>query len=85
MNNQLTLLAAIELIKQVNPNEIESVQINHTKYDDGSRLFEVGFSYPATKEIVVSTDDGELIASVSLNHNETIVKDGYRVSGYDKD
>jgi len=39
----------------------------------------------AIGEITVSKDDNELIASISLDHKDAIVKNGYKVSGYDKD
>lgn len=76
---------AIELLKELDLTNAESVQINNTKFDDGSSLIEVGISYPATHEITVETNEGELIASISLDHKDAIVKDGYKVSGYDKD
>jgi len=36
-------------------------------------------------EITVFRDDNEFIASISLDNKDAIVKDGYKVSGYDKD
>lgn len=51
MDNQKILNQAIELLQGLDLTNAESVQINKTKYDDGSTLFEVGVSYPATKEI----------------------------------
>lgn len=46
MDNQKILNQAIELLKGLDLTDSESVQINHTKFDDGSSLFEVGVSYP---------------------------------------
>lgn len=54
MDNQKILNQAIELLSGLDLKDSESVQINHTKYDDGSRLFEVGVSYPA---LVTSEDN----------------------------
>ncbi|MEV9640430.1 hypothetical protein ABZ756_07005 [Mammaliicoccus sciuri] len=36
------------------------------------------------EEITVTTDDGELIASISLKDGNAIVKDGYKVIEYDE-
>lgn len=38
---------AIAQLKALDISNVESIQINHTKYDDGSTLFEVGVSFPA--------------------------------------
>lgn len=46
VDNQKILNQAIELLKGLDLTDSESVQINHTKFDDGSSLFEVGVSYP---------------------------------------
>ncbi len=60
MKNEQLLKQAIELLKGVNPNELETVQINHTKYDDGSIGFSVELTYPAKEEqTVIITKDGE--------------------------
>lgn len=47
MDNQKILNQAIELLVGLDLTDSESVQFNHTKFDDGSSLFEVGVSYPA--------------------------------------
>lgn len=84
MENNLLLKHAIELLDAVNPNDLETVQINHTKYDDGSIGFSVELTYPAEdkEEVNIITEDGELIASVSKDN--AIVKDGFKVSGYNQ-
>lgn len=38
---------AIELLQKIDPNELEIVQIDNTKYDDGSIGFNVSVTYPA--------------------------------------
>jgi len=48
MENEKILNQAIELLKGLDIANAESVQINNTKYDDGSTCIEVGVSYPAT-------------------------------------
>lgn len=48
MNNAELLKSAIQLLKDVNPDELETVQVNHTKYDDGSVGFTVDLTYPNT-------------------------------------
>ena len=53
MDNQKILDQAIELLKGLDLTNSESVQINNTKFDDGSTLIEVGVSFPAT----VKTDE----------------------------
>ncbi len=85
MKNELLLKQAIELLQEVNSHELETVQVNHTKYDDGSVGFTVELTYPGkeTDEITVSTDDDELIASISIKEGNTILKDGFKVSGCD--
>lgn len=47
MKNKQILKQAIELLQTVNSDELETVQINHTKYDDGSIGFSVELVYPA--------------------------------------
>lgn len=51
MDNQQILNQAIELLKELDLTDSESVQINNTKFDDGSTLIEIGVSYPAPVEI----------------------------------
>lgn len=36
------------------------------------------------EEITVTTEDGELIASISLKEGNAIVKDGYKVVGFEE-
>ncbi|MDY0395418.1 hypothetical protein ACFSMW_13480 [Virgibacillus halophilus] len=87
MKNELLLKQAIELLQRVNPYELEIVQIDNTKYDDGSVGFNVSLTYPAeeAEEVTISTSDGELVASISQKDGNAIVKDGFEVFGYDKD
>lgn len=47
MKNEILLKQAIELLKEVNPDEIETIQINNAKYDDDSIGFSVELTYPA--------------------------------------
>lgn len=84
MENEKILNQAIELLKDLDLTNAESVQINNTKFDDGSSLIEVGVSYPGANEITVSTDEDELVASISLTEGSGIVKDGYKITGFDK-
>lgn len=51
MKNEILLKQAIELLKDVNPDELETIQINHTNYDDGSIGFSVELTYPAKDNI----------------------------------
>lgn len=44
------LVVAIQALEGVNPCEVETVQINHTIYDDGSRGLSVEITYPATEK-----------------------------------
>lgn len=84
MKNEQLLKQAIELLQTVNSEELETVQLNHTKYDDGSIGFSVELTYPAegNEEITITTKDGELIASVCPEN--AIVKDGFKVSHYNQ-
>jgi hypothetical protein len=50
MKNEFLLKQAIELLQEVNPTELETVQINHTRYDDGSIGFSVELTYPSKEE-----------------------------------
>lgn len=58
MNNAELLNLAIQLLKDVNPDELETVQVNHTKYEDGSTGFTVDLTYPKTmgEETVVEVE-----------------------------
>ncbi len=47
MKNEILLQQAIELLQAAKPDELETVQINHTNYDDGSVGFTVDLTYPA--------------------------------------
>lgn len=49
MKNEILLNQAKELLEQVDSNELETVEINHTKYDDGSVGFSINLTYPAEK------------------------------------
>ncbi len=55
MNNEKLLNQAILLLQDVNADELETVQINHTKYDDGSVGFTVELTYP-NKEVSGAVD-----------------------------
>lgn len=55
MSNEILLKQTIKLLQDVNPDEIDAVQINHTKYDDGSIGFSVELIYPSKKETEVLT------------------------------
>ncbi len=46
MEKEQILKQAIEMLQDVNTDELETVQINHTKYDDGSVGFTVELVYP---------------------------------------
>ena len=62
MNNTKILQQAIELLKEVNPVDLETVQINHTKFDDGSVGFNVELTYPASEfEEVIRDGNGNVI------------------------
>lgn len=58
MKNELLLKQAMELLKGVNPDELETVQVNHTKYDDGSIGFSVELTYPGVDVETITTYDG---------------------------
>ncbi|MBW8350772.1 hypothetical protein K0H71_15150 [Bacillus sp. IITD106] len=49
--NGLLLQQAIELLKGIATDELETVQINNTKYDDGSIGFSVELTYPAKGDL----------------------------------
>ena len=72
LNNEEMLKQAIELLKELDLTGAESVQINNTKYDDGSALFEVGVSYPAKDVIKTETSIciGNEVISVLTNDND---------------
>lgn len=48
---------AVEMLKDLDLTGVESVQINNTKFDDGSTLFEIGVSYPA--EVIKEVESKE--------------------------
>ncbi|MBL5768404.1 hypothetical protein [Heyndrickxia sporothermodurans] len=50
MKNEKMLTVAIEMLRELNPEEFETVQIDNTKYDDGSIGFTVCVTFPATKD-----------------------------------
>lgn len=50
MNNAEMLVVAIQALDKVNPKEVETVQINHTIYDNGSRGLSVEITYPETEK-----------------------------------
>lgn len=50
MKNEVLIKQAIELLQGINPDELEIVQIDNTKYDDGSIGLNIGLTYPATSE-----------------------------------
>ncbi|MCT1904108.1 hypothetical protein [Oceanobacillus sojae] len=63
MKNEAILKQAIELLKEVNTSELETVEISHTKYDDGSIGFSVDLTYPADEvtETIIKVD-GEVVS-----------------------
>lgn len=48
MDNKKMLDTAIEMLQGFSTKDIETVQIDNTKYDDGSVRFTVDVTYPAT-------------------------------------
>lgn len=56
MNNKELLNLAIQLLNEVNSNDLETVQVNHTKYDDGSVGFTVDLTYPNVEEVKTAED-----------------------------
>ncbi|MDN6670667.1 MAG: hypothetical protein L0L07_00080 [Staphylococcus equorum] len=56
MNNKELLNLAIQLLNEVNSNDLETVQVNHTKYDDGSVGFTVDLTYSNIEETKPSKD-----------------------------
>lgn len=79
MKNELLLKQAIELLQEVNPDELETVRVDHTKYDDGSVDFTVELTYPVEKEMVVTNSpklelDGEVIGRL-IEFNVTEAQD----------
>jgi len=71
--NERLLSDAISQLKALDLSGAESVQINHTKYDDGSTLFEVGVAYPAEVAKAKPTLD-ELVAGITAEnrHGEIV-------------
>ena len=62
MNNSELLNLAIQLLNDVNSDELETVQVNHTKYDDGSVGFTVDLTYPN-----VEGNEKELEVEIEVN------------------
>jgi len=58
MKNEKLLKQAIELLQEVNPDDLEIVQIENTKYDDGSVGFSVELIYPGADVEETVTYDG---------------------------
>lgn len=50
MKNELLLKQAIELLQGVKPDDLETVQLDHTKYDDGSIGFTVELTFPGKEQ-----------------------------------
>lgn len=48
MDNKEMLETAIQKLSSIDAESIETVQIEHTKYDDGSVGFAVNITFPAT-------------------------------------
>ncbi len=68
MKNELLLKQAIELLQEVNPDELETVRVDHTKYDDGSVDFTVELTYPSNDkpfESITTTMDGRAIGELA--------------------
>lgn len=72
LNNEEVLKQAIELLRELDLTNVESVQINNTKYDDGSATFEVSVSYPAKDVIKTKTTIciGNEVISVLTDDND---------------
>ena len=72
MKNEEILKQAIELLKSLDLTDAESVQINNTKYDDGSTSFEVEVSFPAKDVIKTETTIciGNEVISVLTDDND---------------
>jgi len=47
MENEKMLSTAIELLKDIDLEKVEIVQVDNTKYDDGSVGFAVDITFPA--------------------------------------
>lgn len=58
MKNKTVLSQVIELLQQVNPDELETVQIENTHFDDGSIGFIIELTYPTKDTEEITTYDG---------------------------
>jgi hypothetical protein len=65
MKNERLLKQAISLLQEVDSNELETVQINHTKYDDGSIGFTVELVYP---EVNKEEKEPKKEGYININH-----------------
>lgn len=56
MRNEKLLAIAIKMLEELDLNEVETIQIDNTKYDDGSSGFTVDITFPAkeTKEVKIN-------------------------------
>lgn len=61
MKNETMIKQAIELLQNINPEEVESVQIESFKYGDSSNGFEINITYPSEDVEVVEFYDGNNI------------------------
>ncbi|WBX81300.1 hypothetical protein PD280_06150 [Virgibacillus salarius] len=55
MKNEAILNQAIELLKEVNPADLETVEVNHTEYNDSSVGFRVELTFPPKESITEET------------------------------
>ena len=50
VRNEEIIETAIKMLKELDLDEVETIQIDNTKYDDGSVGFNVGVTFPAKKQ-----------------------------------
>ena len=58
MKNETLLNRAIELLQGIDSGDLDSVQIENMKYDDGSTGFNVSITYPSEDVETISFYDG---------------------------
>lgn len=57
MTNKKILDNALDLLDNVNIEEIETIQINNTKYDDGSKALTIEITYPSEEDDDTANED----------------------------
>lgn len=50
MKNKLLLEKGIELLQGINTEDLEVVEVENTKYDDGSVMFSVSVAFPSEEK-----------------------------------